>query len=167
MHLVAGLIAAGAIETGIGCGVESMSRVFLGAALTPDNGAPVPDDWSLDMPDQFTAVERIARNRGITSQRPPPRRRYGEANGGWRLAAGGWRLAAGGWRLAADHRAAQPRTRQRPPSSVKRCAHPLFAAPGTPPRGPSPPCARAPRRRSVGGSVTNRQEPGGRRARPT
>ncbi|MFJ4903551.1 steroid 3-ketoacyl-CoA thiolase [Streptomyces sp. NPDC088727] len=66
VHLVAGLIAAGAIETGIGCGVESMSRVFLGAALTPGNGSPVPDSWSLDMPDQFTAAERIARNRGIT-----------------------------------------------------------------------------------------------------
>ncbi|THA64523.1 steroid 3-ketoacyl-CoA thiolase [Streptomyces sp. A0958] len=66
VHLVAGLIASGAIETGIGCGVESMSRVFLGAALTPDNGSPVPESWTLDMPDQFTAAERIARNRGIT-----------------------------------------------------------------------------------------------------
>ncbi|MFB6549610.1 steroid 3-ketoacyl-CoA thiolase [Streptomyces sp. NPDC056405] len=66
VHLVAGLIAAGAIETGIGCGVESMSRVFLGKALTPDTGAPVPESWSLDMPDQFTAAERIARHRGIT-----------------------------------------------------------------------------------------------------
>ncbi|MFI6874793.1 steroid 3-ketoacyl-CoA thiolase [Streptomyces sp. NPDC050400] len=66
VHLVAAMIAAGVIETGIGCGVESMSRVFLGAALTPDNGSPVPDSWTLDMPDQFTAAERIARNRGIT-----------------------------------------------------------------------------------------------------
>ncbi|MGC9378840.1 steroid 3-ketoacyl-CoA thiolase [Streptomyces sp. MH13] len=66
VHLVAGLIAAGAIETGIGCGVESMSRVFLGKALTPDTGVPVPRSWSLDMPDQFTAAERIARHRGIT-----------------------------------------------------------------------------------------------------
>ncbi|MFI6863890.1 steroid 3-ketoacyl-CoA thiolase [Streptomyces sp. NPDC050421] len=66
VHLVAGLIASGAIETGIGCGVESMSRVFLGAALTPGNGSPAPEDWGLDMPDQFTAAERIARNRGIT-----------------------------------------------------------------------------------------------------
>ncbi|MFE6934444.1 steroid 3-ketoacyl-CoA thiolase [Streptomyces sp. NPDC057699] len=66
VHLVAGLIASGAIETGIGCGVESMSRVFLGAALTPGNGSPVPESWTLDMPDQFTAAERIARNRGIT-----------------------------------------------------------------------------------------------------
>ncbi|WP_405903985.1 steroid 3-ketoacyl-CoA thiolase [Streptomyces sp. NBC_00656] len=66
VHLVAGLIASGAIEAGIGCGVESMSRVFLGAALTPDNGSPAPEGWTLDMPDQFTAAERIARDRGIT-----------------------------------------------------------------------------------------------------
>ncbi|MFE7327926.1 steroid 3-ketoacyl-CoA thiolase [Streptomyces sp. NPDC057565] len=66
VHLIAGLIASGAIETGIGCGVESMSRVFLGAALTPGNGSPAPDSWGLDMPDQFTAAERIAHNRGIT-----------------------------------------------------------------------------------------------------
>ncbi|MFZ3566738.1 steroid 3-ketoacyl-CoA thiolase [Streptomyces sp. BH097] len=66
VHLIHGLIAAGTIDVGIGCGVESMSRVFLGQAQTPGTGAPVPDDWSLDMPDQFTAAERIARKRGIT-----------------------------------------------------------------------------------------------------
>ncbi|UNT00529.1 steroid 3-ketoacyl-CoA thiolase [Streptomyces tubbatahanensis] len=66
VHLVAGLIASGAIEVGVGCGVEAMSRVFLGQAQTPGTGVPVPDSWSLDMPDQFTAAERIARNRGIT-----------------------------------------------------------------------------------------------------
>ncbi|MEV8637934.1 steroid 3-ketoacyl-CoA thiolase [Streptosporangium sp. NPDC051023] len=66
VHLVAGLIASGAIDAGIGCGVESMSRVFLGQALTPETGSPFPDSWSLDMPDQFTAAERIAAKRGIT-----------------------------------------------------------------------------------------------------
>ncbi|AWL41988.1 MULTISPECIES: steroid 3-ketoacyl-CoA thiolase [unclassified Streptomyces] len=66
VHLVAGLIASGAVETGIGCGVESMSRVFLGAALAPGTGSPAPESWTLDMPDQFTAAERIARDRGIT-----------------------------------------------------------------------------------------------------
>ncbi|MGW2658111.1 steroid 3-ketoacyl-CoA thiolase [Streptomyces sp. NPDC001478] len=66
VHLIAGLIASGAVETGIGCGVEAMSRVFLGAALTPGNGSPVPDSWSIDMPDQFTAAERIARHRSLT-----------------------------------------------------------------------------------------------------
>ncbi|MEV0085367.1 steroid 3-ketoacyl-CoA thiolase [Saccharopolyspora sp. NPDC050642] len=66
VHLVAGLIAGGAVDIGIACGVEAMSRVFLGAALAPGTGIPVPDSWSIDMPDQFTAAERIARNRGIT-----------------------------------------------------------------------------------------------------
>lgn len=66
VHLIAGLIASGAIEAGIGCGVESMSRVFLGQALTPETGSPVPADFALDMPDQFNAAERIARKRGIT-----------------------------------------------------------------------------------------------------
>ncbi|MGW0688405.1 steroid 3-ketoacyl-CoA thiolase [Streptomyces sp. NPDC002754] len=66
VHLIHGLIAAGTIDAGIGCGVESMSRVFLGQAQTPDTGVPVPADWSLDMPDQFTAAERIAHKRGIT-----------------------------------------------------------------------------------------------------
>ncbi|MEV5824591.1 steroid 3-ketoacyl-CoA thiolase [Spirillospora sp. NPDC052242] len=66
VHLVAGLIAAGTIHTGIGCGVEAMSRVFLGQALTPETGSPMPDGWDFDYPDQFTAAERIARNRGIT-----------------------------------------------------------------------------------------------------
>lgn len=66
VHLVAGLIASGAIDAGIGCGVEAMSRVFLGQARTPDTGSPTPDNWALDMPDQFTAAERIAREHGIT-----------------------------------------------------------------------------------------------------
>lgn len=68
VHLVAGLIASGAIDAGIGCGVESMSRVFLGAAATPGTGSPVPDSFDLDMPDQFAAAERIARLRGITRE---------------------------------------------------------------------------------------------------
>lgn len=66
LHMVAGLIASGAIDTGIACGVESMSRVFLGQAITPDTGDPRPDGWSIDLPDQFTAAERIAGKRGIT-----------------------------------------------------------------------------------------------------
>ncbi|MFA1538451.1 steroid 3-ketoacyl-CoA thiolase [Actinomadura monticuli] len=66
VHMVAGLIASGAIDTGIGCGVEVMSRVFLGQALTPETGSPAPEDWDIDYPDQFTAAERIANKRGIT-----------------------------------------------------------------------------------------------------
>lgn len=68
IHLVAGLIASGTIDAGIGCGVEAMSRVFLGAAVAPGTGLPTPDSWSLDLPDQFTAAERIAQRRGITRE---------------------------------------------------------------------------------------------------
>ena len=66
VHLVAGLIASGVTDMGIGCGIESMSRVFLGTAQTPGTGSPQPPDFDLDMPDQFTAAERIAKKRGIT-----------------------------------------------------------------------------------------------------
>ncbi|CNE57245.1 acetyl-CoA acetyltransferase [Mycobacterium tuberculosis] len=68
VHMVAGLIASGAIDTGIGCGVEAMSRVFLGQALTPGTGSPAPEGWDIDYPDQFTAAERIAKKRGITRE---------------------------------------------------------------------------------------------------
>jgi acetyl-CoA C-acetyltransferase len=68
VHLVAGLIASGAVDAGIGCGVEAMSRVFLGAALAPGTGMPIPDSWVVDLPDQFTAAERIAQRRGITRE---------------------------------------------------------------------------------------------------
>src|SRR3546814_13279891 len=66
--MVAGLIASGQIDAGIGCGVEAMSRVSLGAALAPGTGMPMPDDFTLDMPDQFTAAERIAAKYGITRE---------------------------------------------------------------------------------------------------
>ncbi|MFI7527216.1 steroid 3-ketoacyl-CoA thiolase [Nocardia salmonicida] len=65
-HLVAGLIATGAIDVGIACGVEAMSRVPLGANVGTEAGARRPASWSIDLPDQFGAAERIARRRGIT-----------------------------------------------------------------------------------------------------
>ncbi|MFC9763725.1 steroid 3-ketoacyl-CoA thiolase [Rhodococcus jostii] len=65
VHVVAGLIASGQITAGIGCGVEAMSRVFLGQAVTPETGNPYPDDWSIDMGDQFTSAQRIADLRGL------------------------------------------------------------------------------------------------------
>jgi acetyl-CoA C-acetyltransferase len=65
VHLIAGLIAADAIDIGIGCGVEAMSRVGLGANIGTGIGSPKPDSWTIDMPNQFEAAERIARRRGI------------------------------------------------------------------------------------------------------
>ncbi|NAS24631.1 steroid 3-ketoacyl-CoA thiolase [Herbidospora sp. NEAU-GS84] len=64
VHVVAALIQAGVIDVGIACGVESMSRQPLGSNVLPAD--PRPDDWSIDLPDQFTAAERIAARRGLT-----------------------------------------------------------------------------------------------------
>ena len=67
-HFVANLISAGAIDVGIGCGVEAMSRVGLGANAFNGPGKSRPDDFPWDMPDQFGAAERIAEKYGITRQ---------------------------------------------------------------------------------------------------
>jgi acetyl-CoA C-acetyltransferase len=65
-HLVHDMIAAGTIDVGIACGVEAMSRIPLGGNVPPGLGDPRPDDWSIDLPNQFEAADRIARNRGLT-----------------------------------------------------------------------------------------------------
>ncbi|MBK5306998.1 MAG: steroid 3-ketoacyl-CoA thiolase [Frankiaceae bacterium] len=65
-HLIAGLIAAGAIDIGVACGVEAMSRVGLGANVINGPGTFRDEDWDIDLPNQFEAAERIAKNRGIT-----------------------------------------------------------------------------------------------------
>ena len=65
-HLIAGLIAAGAIDVGMSCGVEAMSRIPLGANIPEGFGKPRSDSWTIDMPNQFLAAERIATRRGIT-----------------------------------------------------------------------------------------------------
>src|SRR5205085_9368607 len=67
-HMVAGLIAAGAIDVGVGCGVEAMSRVGLGANVLNGPGSPRIESFAYESPDQFTAAERIAQKRGITRQ---------------------------------------------------------------------------------------------------
>lgn len=64
--LVAGLIATGAIEIGMSCGLESMSHVPLGANVGTHAGPRRPASWNIDMPNQFEAAERIAKRRGIT-----------------------------------------------------------------------------------------------------
>ena len=64
-HLVAGLITAGAIDVGVACGVEAMSRVPLRANLGSEVGRPRPESWSIDLPNQYVAAERIAEHRGL------------------------------------------------------------------------------------------------------
>jgi acetyl-CoA C-acetyltransferase len=67
-HMVNNLIAAGAIDVGVACGVEAMSRVGLGANAMNGPGRSRPEDFPWDMPDQFGAAERIAAKRGITRE---------------------------------------------------------------------------------------------------
>ena len=65
VHLIAGLIAADAINVGVACGVEAMSRVPLRSNVGTGVGSPRPDTWDIDLPNQFVAAERIARHRGL------------------------------------------------------------------------------------------------------
>lgn len=73
-HMVANLISAGAIDVGMATGVEHMSKIWLGAN-NPQvdgnflNGKSKPDDFPLDMPDQFGGAERIAAAHDITRER--------------------------------------------------------------------------------------------------
>ena len=67
-NFVAGLIEIGAIDVGIACGVEAMSRVGLGANVMNGPGTSRPPEFPWDMPDQFGAAERIAEKRGITRE---------------------------------------------------------------------------------------------------
>ncbi|MBF4162079.1 steroid 3-ketoacyl-CoA thiolase [Nocardioides acrostichi] len=65
-HLVADMVTAGTIDVGIACGVEAMSRIPLGANVPQGMGDPRPADWTIDMPNQFEAADRIAAHRGLT-----------------------------------------------------------------------------------------------------
>jgi acetyl-CoA C-acetyltransferase len=72
-HLVHNMIHAGVVDIGLACGVEHMSAVWLGANVPQVdgnfvNGRSKPDDFALDMPDQFGAAERIAAKRGISRE---------------------------------------------------------------------------------------------------
>ena len=64
-HFISNLIAAGAIDVGVACGVEAMSRVPLGSESMNGPGSSRPESFPHDMPDQFLAAERIAERRGI------------------------------------------------------------------------------------------------------
>ena len=69
-HLVAALVKAGSIDVGIGCGIEQMSHVGLGANVINGPGFFQPEDWPWEGAplSQFEAAERIAKNRGVTRE---------------------------------------------------------------------------------------------------
>ena len=60
VQLIAGQIAIGAVDVGVACGVELMSRAPLTYKVGTGLGTPRPESWSLDTVDQYTAADRIA-----------------------------------------------------------------------------------------------------------
>jgi acetyl-CoA C-acetyltransferase len=65
-NFIANLITCGAIDVGIACGVESMSRVPLGSNGRNGPGFFQPAGFPWDMPDQFGAAERVAKKHDVT-----------------------------------------------------------------------------------------------------
>ena len=66
--LGAGLIASGACDVVLACGVESMSRITLGASVKAGPGKAIPKSYygHYEMTSQFEGAERIAKKWGIT-----------------------------------------------------------------------------------------------------
>jgi acetyl-CoA C-acetyltransferase len=67
-HLISALITSGAIDVGIACGVETMSRVPIGVNLYNGPGHYKTDDYPWDDPpkSQFGGAERIAARQGLS-----------------------------------------------------------------------------------------------------
>jgi acetyl-CoA C-acetyltransferase len=67
-NLAASMVRAGVVDVALGCGVESMSRVPLGAAVRTDFGRPYTDAYRdhYELTSQFEGAERIADKWGIT-----------------------------------------------------------------------------------------------------
>ncbi|HEY1738583.1 MAG TPA: steroid 3-ketoacyl-CoA thiolase [Acidimicrobiia bacterium] len=67
-NLATSLIKADAVDVAIGCGVESMSRLPLGAAVRGEFGRPTPKSYfeHYEVTSQFEGAERIADKWGVT-----------------------------------------------------------------------------------------------------
>jgi acetyl-CoA C-acetyltransferase len=67
-NLATALIKAGAVDVAIAGGIESMSRIPLGAAMRGDLGRPTPKSYfgHYEVTSQFEGAERIAEQWGIT-----------------------------------------------------------------------------------------------------
>jgi acetyl-CoA C-acetyltransferase len=67
-NLAAGLVAAGAADVVVACGVESMSRIPLGSSVKPGPGRPLPKSYfqQYEFTSQFEAAERIAEKWSVT-----------------------------------------------------------------------------------------------------
>jgi acetyl-CoA C-acetyltransferase len=69
-NLGAGLVASGAADVVLTCGVESMSRIPLGSATQAGPGRPLPKTYfaQYELTSQFEGAERIADKWSITRQ---------------------------------------------------------------------------------------------------
>ena len=66
-HVISAMIRSGSFDIGIASGVESMSRVHMGANVMNGPGFYQPENWPWDsIPDQFASAERLAEKRGVT-----------------------------------------------------------------------------------------------------
>jgi acetyl-CoA C-acetyltransferase len=67
-NMAAGLIASGAIDVAVACGVESMSRVPLGSNTANGPGRAIPKSYfsKYEFTSQFEGAERIAEKWGIS-----------------------------------------------------------------------------------------------------
>ncbi|MEM7285350.1 MAG: steroid 3-ketoacyl-CoA thiolase [Actinomycetota bacterium] len=69
-NLAYSLVAAGVVDAAVGCGVELMSTVFMGATVPkePSVGRPINKNYweHYEMTSQFEGAERIAKQWGIT-----------------------------------------------------------------------------------------------------
>jgi acetyl-CoA C-acetyltransferase len=69
-NLAASLVQARVVDVALSCGVESMSRVPLGAAVRGDFGRPTPKSYfnRYEVTSQFEGAERIADKWGVTRE---------------------------------------------------------------------------------------------------
>ena len=67
-NLAAALVGSGVVDVAMACGVESMSRIPLGVAVSNGPGRPLPKPYfeQYEYTTQFEAAERIADQWGIT-----------------------------------------------------------------------------------------------------
>ncbi|MBV8950220.1 MAG: steroid 3-ketoacyl-CoA thiolase [Actinobacteria bacterium] len=67
-NLAAALISGGVVDSALGCGIESMSRVPLGTTVKQGPGRPIPRSYfaRYEVTTQFEAAERIADKWGVT-----------------------------------------------------------------------------------------------------
>lgn len=67
-NLATSLVASGAVDVAVACGVEVMSRVPIGAPMRTEFGRPTPKSYfgQYEMTSQFEGAERIADKWGIT-----------------------------------------------------------------------------------------------------